>query len=149
VHTLFGPFQPPALHPLPLLLTPIASRQDLFCPLLQFCWRVNISNNKNDIAFLLVWEMDSYTEIPRIASMHMCVTTWNDSSLPGVFTTSWSHSHIDLCHFKAAILALLQWAHQTLSSFGFLAFPYFSCMCPPLIVWPMSNNTTVFVCKQS
>jgi hypothetical protein len=42
VHTLFGPFLP--LHP----------PQNRFCILLQFWWREDISNNKKDIAFLLV-----------------------------------------------------------------------------------------------
>jgi hypothetical protein len=38
-----------------------ASRQNLFCPLvLQFCWRKNIKDNKKDMAFLLVWDKDSY-----------------------------------------------------------------------------------------
>jgi hypothetical protein len=38
-------------------------RQNLFSPpLLQFCWRENIRDNKKDIAFLLVWDKDSYTE---------------------------------------------------------------------------------------
>jgi hypothetical protein len=44
----------PSLWPLPISLTPLASRQNLICPLLQFCWRVNISNNKKNKAFLLV-----------------------------------------------------------------------------------------------
>jgi hypothetical protein len=34
--------------------TPLSSRQNLFCPFLQFCWRVDISNNKKDLVFLLV-----------------------------------------------------------------------------------------------
>jgi hypothetical protein len=32
------------------------------CPLLRFCCRENIGDNKKDIAFLLVWDKDSYTE---------------------------------------------------------------------------------------
>jgi hypothetical protein len=54
VHTLFGPFLPPSPCPLPLRSTLLTSRQNLFCPLLQFCWRENISNNKKGKAFLLV-----------------------------------------------------------------------------------------------
>jgi hypothetical protein len=42
--------------------TTLASRQNLFFPLLQFCWREDISDNKKDIVFLLVWDKDSYTE---------------------------------------------------------------------------------------
>jgi hypothetical protein len=28
---------------------------------------------------------------------------------------------------------------------GFFSFPYFSCACSSLRVWPMSNNITAFV----
>jgi hypothetical protein len=28
---------------------------------------------------------------------------------------------------------------------GFVSFPYFSCVCSPLSVWPKSNNITAFV----
>jgi hypothetical protein len=65
VHTLVGPSLPqlpttpssspppfpPAHPPLPI---PLTSRQILFCPLLQFCKRENIRDNKKDISFLLV-----------------------------------------------------------------------------------------------
>jgi hypothetical protein len=60
----------PRMHPHPLTY-----RQNLFHPFLQFCWRENIRDNKKDIAFLLVWDKDSYTEkesYTSIASMHMC-----------------------------------------------------------------------------
>jgi hypothetical protein len=61
--------------------------------------------------------------------MHMCVHyNLNCSSLPDFFTTSWSPSHSDPCQFKATILAPLQWARQTLSSFGFPTSPNSSCM---------------------
>jgi hypothetical protein len=94
---------------------------------------------------LLVEIGQSYREILSIASMHKCVTTRIDSYLPDLFTTSQSPSHIDLSCFKVTILAPLQWAHQTLSSFGFPTFPYSSCMCSPLSMWPKSNNITAFV----
>jgi hypothetical protein len=55
---------------LPPTLLPFASRQNQFCPLLQFFWREDISNNKKDIAFLLVWDKDSYTE--RFLSLLPC-----------------------------------------------------------------------------
>jgi hypothetical protein len=66
------------LSPLPLPSLPptlLTSRQNLFCPLLQFCWREDINDNKKDMAFLLAWDKDSYIEIPCIAFMHMCITT--------------------------------------------------------------------------
>jgi hypothetical protein len=40
--------------PYPLTPTPLLSRQNLFYTFLQFHWRIEISNNKNDVAFLLV-----------------------------------------------------------------------------------------------
>jgi hypothetical protein len=52
VHTLFGPFVPHV--PISFPHNPLASRKNLFCPLLQFCWREDISENKKDIAFLLI-----------------------------------------------------------------------------------------------
>jgi hypothetical protein len=45
VHTLFGPSLPAVPH--------LASRQNWFCPLVQFCWRENIRDYKKDIAFLI------------------------------------------------------------------------------------------------
>jgi hypothetical protein len=54
VHTLFGPSLPSASWSLPVPHTLLDSRQNLFCSLLQFCWREDISNNKKDIAFLLI-----------------------------------------------------------------------------------------------
>jgi hypothetical protein len=126
---------------LPLPPTLLASRQNLFCPPLQFCWRENIRDNKKDIAFLLAWDKGSYTEIPNIGSMHICITTQIGSSVPDLFTTSRSPSQSDLCQFKITLFTPLQWAHQTLSSFRFPTFPYSSCMCSPLSMWPMSNIT--------
>jgi hypothetical protein len=112
IYTLFGP--------------PPASRQNLFHPLvLQFYWRENISDNKKGIAFLLVWAQDSCTEIPSVVSMHLCVATHTGSSLPDLFTTSWSPSHSGLCQVKITIFALLQWAHQPHSSFRFLSLSLF------------------------
>jgi hypothetical protein len=107
VYTLFGP--PPLPH----------FWQNLFHPLiLPFCWKENISDNKKDLSFLLVWDKDSYTEIPSVASMHMCISTIG-SSLPDLFTTCWSPSHSGLSQFKITIFAPLQWAHQPHSSFRF------------------------------
>jgi hypothetical protein len=50
-----------AISPPSLSSYPLASRQNLFC-LLQFCWREDVSNNKKNIAVLLVWNKDSYTK---------------------------------------------------------------------------------------
>jgi hypothetical protein len=76
--------------------------------------------------------------------MHNCVTIQINLSLPDLFTISQSPSHIDLCHVKVTVLVPLQWVHQTLSSFGFPAFPYSSCVHSPLSVWAKSNNIAAF-----
>jgi hypothetical protein len=106
---MFGSF---LLRHLPLPLNPLASRQNQFCPFLQFSWREEISNNKKDKAFLLVEIRIAYREIPSIDSMHKCITTQIDSSLPDLFATSWSPSHTDLCDFKVTVLAPQQWGLQ-------------------------------------
>jgi hypothetical protein len=128
------PLPPPA----PCSPTPLAGRtcSALFSNFVE----EKASNNKKDKAFLLV-------EI-RIATQrdftHKCVTTRIDSSLPDLFTSSWSPSHIDLCHFKVSVLAPLQWRHQTLSSFGSPTYPHTSHIRSPLSVWPNSNNIAAF-----
>jgi hypothetical protein len=111
VYTLFV-LSPPHLQAEPVLPS---------C-LLRFWWRENISDKKKDIAFLLVWDKDSY---PSVASMHMYITTHIDSSLPDLFTASWSPSHNGLCQFKITLFAPLQWAHQPHSSFGFPSLSLF------------------------
>jgi hypothetical protein len=132
-------------HPLLLPLTLLAFRQNLFCPLLQFCWREDISNSKKDIVFLLVWDKDSCTERFLVLLPYTCVLQLKLAYLPDPFTTSQSPSHSDLCRFKVTILATLQWAYQTLSSFWFPIFHYSSCVCSPFSMWPVSNNITAFV----
>jgi hypothetical protein len=73
VHTLFMPFLPPSSHALLYPPTPITSRQNIFCLLLQFCWRENIRDNQKNIAFLLVWDKDSYTE--RFLALLPCTSS--------------------------------------------------------------------------
>jgi hypothetical protein len=63
-----------------------------------------MKDDKKDIAFLLVWDKDSYAEIPSIASMHKCITTRIDSFLLDLFTTIRSPSHSGLCQFKITVL---------------------------------------------
>jgi hypothetical protein len=71
VYTLFVP--PPLFPPVPLFCS------EAWGVVLQFCRRKNIKDNKKNMVFLLVWDKDSYTEIPSIASMLMCVTTQTGS----------------------------------------------------------------------
>jgi hypothetical protein len=109
---------------------PLASRQNMFCPLLQFFWREDISNNKKDIVFLLVWVKVSNSE--RFLALLPCTFVLQPKLVhlyrPLHYLPSWSPSHGGLCQLKITLFTLLQWAHQTLSSLGFPTFLYSSCM---------------------
>jgi hypothetical protein len=102
--------------------------------------RGNISNNKKGIAFLLVWDKGSYTE--RFLALLLCTCVLQPKLIHLYLTSSLFSSHLPIVTF---VVLRLQWAHQTLSSFGFPNFPYSSCMCSPLSMWSMSNNITAFV----
>jgi hypothetical protein len=124
----------------------LTSRQNLFCPLLQFCWRENIRDNKNDIAFLLVWDKDSYTE--RFLALLPCT-----SVLQPELVHHYKTSSLLPCHLPVVTSASLRLLYSLLYSehinhfqvLGFLPFHYSSCTRSPLSVWPMSNNITAFV----
>jgi hypothetical protein len=123
----------------------LASRQSLFCPFIQFCWREDISNNKTDKEFLLLW--DKHSCIERFLALLPCTSVLQSKLIHLYLTFSLlprSPSHIGLCHFKVSVLAPLQWGHQTLSSFGFPTYPYSSRMCSPLSVWPKFNHIVAF-----
>jgi hypothetical protein len=100
VYTLFGPCHPSLSHP-------PTSRQNLFCPLVFcFCWRENIRDNNKDIAFLLVWDKDSYTErflallpctcVLQPTSVHYfrCIIDLKDMLNSNCDSNYWRKSHI-------------------------------------------------------
>jgi hypothetical protein len=64
-----GHFFPLPSHPFLLPPTSLNSRQNLFCPFLQFCWWLDMSNNKEDKVFAS-WDKDSYTE--RFLALLLC-----------------------------------------------------------------------------
>jgi hypothetical protein len=145
IHCLghLSPLPPtPALRP----PCPFASRQNLFCPLLQFCWRENIIDNKKDIAFLLAWDKDGYIE--RFLALLPCICVLQprlihlyqtSSVLPGPLPIVASAS-------LRLLYSLLYSEHiKHFQVLGFLTFLYSSHACSPLSVWPMSNNITAFV----
>jgi hypothetical protein len=127
-----------------LLLLP-AFGQNLFCPLfLQFCWRENIRDNKKNIAFLLVWGKDSYTErflvlLPRICVLQPILVQLFQPSLPSPLPIVASVS------LKLFYLLLYSDHSNHIQVLGFLSFPYSSRAPSLLSVWPMSNNITAFV----
>jgi hypothetical protein len=134
VYTLFGTTSSPH-HPPTLYLPTPASRKNLFGPLvLRLCWRENISADKKDRVFLLVWDKDSYTKRFLALFPYTCVL---QTTLVHLFTTPWSPSHSGLCQFKIIIFAPLQWAHQPHSSFRFPSYLYSSPVCVlPLVCDP-------------
>jgi hypothetical protein len=128
--------------PLPLTLPsphhPLASRQNLFCPFLQFCWSVDMSNNQKDKAFL---EVEIRITIKR-DSQHLFNAQVYYNLNWFIYQTSLlplGHLPIYTWVVYGIVLALLQWGHQTLSSFVFLIYPHSSHMCSLLSLWPKSN----------
>jgi hypothetical protein len=86
-----------------------------------------------------------YREIPSIASMHMCITTHIGSSLPDLFTTSWSPSRSGLCQFKITIFPCLQWAHHWLCSCSALPQSQYQLMPKPLQILLTGRAVSVLV----
>jgi hypothetical protein len=134
-------------HNSPSQITP-TTRQNLFHPLLfPFCWKENIRDNKKDISLLLVWDKDSYTD--QFLALFPCtcvlqptlVCFYQTSSLlPGPFPIVASAN-------LRLLYSLLNSEHiNYIQVLGFLPFPYFSCACFALSVWPMSNNIAALGC---
>jgi hypothetical protein len=118
-----------------IICPPPTSRKNLFCPLvLWFCWRENIRHNKKNVAFLLVWNKDSYTEKFLALLPCMCVL---QPTLVHLYLTS---------SLLPSVLPTVASAINHIQVLGFLPFPYPSHACSPLSVWSMSNNITAFVC---
>jgi hypothetical protein len=148
VHTLFGPSLPPTSHYLSLSPpTPLASRQNLFCHLLQFWWKENIRDNKKDIRILLVWDKDSYKErflalLPRTCALQPTLVHLYQ-------TTSLLLSHLPIMasvSLRLLYLLLYSGLIKHFQVLGFLPSPI-----PPVhflslaYIWPMWNNITEFV----
>jgi hypothetical protein len=118
---------------------PTPSVQNLFHPLLWFCWRENIRDNKKDILFLLVWDKDSYTERFVLLLPCTCVLVHLyqiSSLLPSPLPTVASGG-------LRILYSLLCSEHiNYIQGLAFLSFPYPSCVQSPLSVGPMSNTIT-------
>jgi hypothetical protein len=100
VWAISSPCPPPLPFP---LQCPLASRQNLFCPFLQFCWSEDISNNKKDIAILLVWNKDSYTE--RLLALLPCTNVLQPELIHLYQTSSLLPGHLPI--LTSVILRLL------------------------------------------
>jgi hypothetical protein len=144
VYTLFGQLPcsscPP---PNPLLLLGRTCSPPLVLP---FCWRENISDNKKDIAFLLVWGKDSYTE--KFLALLPCTCVLQPTLIHLFQTSSLLPGHLLIVVSASLRLlySLIYCKHiNHIQVLCFLPFPY-SCHAGSLLsVWPMSNNITEFV----
>jgi hypothetical protein len=143
IFTLFGlPFYPP----LTLFPHSQASRENPFHPLvLQFCWRENIRDNKKDIAFLLVWDNDSYTE--RFLALFPCTSVLQPTLVHLYQTSSLLPSPLPIvASASLKLLYSLIYSGHINTSFRFSSFSLFlPCVCSPLSVWPVSHNITAVV----
>jgi hypothetical protein len=113
-----------------------------FCRLvLWFCWRKNIKDKKN-IAFLLVWDEDSYTG--RFFVLFPCICVLqpklvHSSLLPGPLSIVASAS-------LRLLYSLLYSEHiNQVQILGFFPSPYSSSAHSPFSVWPMSIIITAFL----
>jgi hypothetical protein len=138
LHHVSPPTLSPTTSPLPLVQTPDPPfRQNLFRPpVLQFCRRKNIKDNKRNMVFLLVGDKDSYKGrflvlFPCICVLQPQLVHFNQSSslLP-----TWSPSHGGLGQFKITVFVPIQWAHQPHSSFWFPSLALSLHAWPPLSV---------------
>jgi hypothetical protein len=120
--------------------------QNLFCSLLWLCWRENIRDNKKDIALLLLWDKDSYTE--RFLVLLPCSCVLQTTLVHFYQTSSLFPGHLPIVAFAnlRLLYSLLNREHiNHIEVLGFLFFPCFFCVCSPFSVWSISNNITVFV----
>jgi hypothetical protein len=78
---------------------PLASRKNLFCPLLQFCWQENITDNKKNVAFLLAWDKDSYTD--RFLALLPCTSVLQPELAHLYLTSSLLPSHLPILIFAS------------------------------------------------
>jgi hypothetical protein len=98
------------------------------------------------ILFLLLWDKDSYTEIFLALLPCTCVL---QPTLVHFYQTSLllldPLSKVSSANLRLLYLLLNREHINHIKILGILSFPYFSCACCPLSVWPMSNDITAFV----
>jgi hypothetical protein len=132
LHTFFGPSFPP--NPTRSLSPPLPHfKAEHILPFPPSCWRQGISNNKKDIAFLLLWDEDNYTE--RFLAFLPCTCVLQPKLIHLYLTASLLPGHLPImtsCQCKITLFGPLQWSHQTFSSFKFPSLPLFlQCMFSP------------------
>jgi hypothetical protein len=106
-------------------------------------------DNMKGIAFLLIWDKDTYTE--RLSELLPCTCVLQPALVHLYQTSSLLPGHLPI--MASASLRLLyfptysekMWHISHIQVLGFFPFPYSSCAHSLLSVWPMSNHTTAFV----
>jgi hypothetical protein len=134
VYTLFGS---------PLFPTQQLLSETCLPSYMWFCWRENISDNKKDIAFLIICEKDSYKE--RFLALLQCTyflqTTFVISTRP-LFYFLVPLPIVAFARLRLLYSLLYSEHINHISSLGFFPFPYPSHVHSYLTVWPISNNIT-------
>jgi hypothetical protein len=106
-------------------------RQNLFyLPVLQFCRRKNIKDNKKNMAFLLVWDRELFREIPFLAyyvfQLELVHLYQTSSLLPSPLPIMASAS------LRLLYLLLYSGHINHIQVLYFLPLPYSPCVQPPL-----------------
>jgi hypothetical protein len=123
--------------------SPLAGRP--VSPSLWFCWRENINDNKKDIAFLLTWDKDGYTE--RLLEFLPCACVLQPELIHLYLTSALLPGHLPIVASASLGLLYLFLYSGHIKHFqvlGFLLFPYSSRAHSPLSVWPVSYNIPIF-----
>jgi hypothetical protein len=95
-------------------------------------------DKKTNIAFLLVWDGDSYTG--RFLVLLPCICLLQPRLVHLYQTSLLLPSPLSIvASTSLRLLYLFTYSEQV---FGFLPFPYPSPVCSPLSVWPVFNNIT-------
>jgi hypothetical protein len=103
----------------------------------RFCRSKNTKDNKKNMAFLLVWEKDSYIE--RFLVLSLCTHVLQPTLIHLYQTPSLLPSPLPIMvsvSLRLLYLFLYSGHIDLFQVLGFLPFPYFSCVCSPLSVWP-------------
>jgi hypothetical protein len=118
---------------------------NLFQPLvLWFFWTNSIKDNKKNMAFLLVWDKDSYTG--RFFVLFPCICVLQPKLVHLNQTSSLLLSPLPIVA-SASLRLLYSFLYSEdinhIQVLGFFPFPNSSCACSPLNVRPMSNNSCI------
>jgi hypothetical protein len=134
----------PAYRRVPFLIQ--GSHFFLFCHFYIYSHVYTLFGPPISAPFLLVWDKDSYTE--RFLALLLCTCVLQPTLVHLYQTSSLLRSpHLIVASGSLRLLCLLLYSEDInhIKVLGFLPFPYFSYVHPPLSVWPMSNNINAFV----